>query len=211
MLYCYPERITDELIDVMASEDKIVKYMDLPLQHCNKDILKKMNRKGSTVELTALIGKLRSAIPDITLRTTFIAGFPGETDEQFQELAQFAKDIKFQRLGCFAYSQAENTAAAKLPNQIDEDTKNRRAEIIMEQQQFIMEEYAESLIGKEVEVLVEGFDKYAECFYGRTKGDCPEVDGNVFFTATNIKPQPGNFVKVRINDFIGIDPVGEMV
>ena len=211
VLYCYPERITDELIDVMASEDKIVKYMDLPLQHCNKDILKKMNRKGSTEELTALIGKLRSAIPDITLRTTFIAGFPGETDEQFQELAQFAKDIKFQRLGCFAYSQEENTAAAKLPNQIDEDTKNRRAEIIMEQQQFIMEEYAESLIGKEVEVLVEGFDKYAECFYGRTKGDCPEVDGNVFFTATNIKPQPGNFVKVRINDFIGIDPVGEMV
>lgn len=211
VLYCYPERITDELIEVMASEDKIVKYMDLPLQHCNKDILKKMNRKGSTEELTALIGKLRSAIPDITLRTTFIAGFPGETDEQFQELAQFAKDIKFQRLGCFAYSQEENTAAAKLPNQIDEDTKNRRAEIIMEQQQFIMEEYAESLIGKEVEVLVEGFDKYAECFYGRTKGDCPEVDGNVFFTATNIKPQPGNFVKVRINDFIGIDPVGEMV
>ena len=211
VLYCYPERITDELIEVMASEDKIVKYMDLPLQHCNKDILKKMNRKGSTEELTALIGKLRSAIPDITLRTTFIAGFPGETEEQFQELAQFAKDIKFQRLGCFAYSQEENTAAAKLPNQIDEDTKNRRAEIIMEQQQFIMEEYAESLIGKEVEVLVEGFDKYAECFYGRTKGDCPEVDGNVFFTATNIKPQPGNFVKVRINDFIGIDPVGEMV
>lgn len=211
VLYCYPERITDELIDVIAREDKILKYIDLPLQHCNKNILKLMNRKGSTEELTQLINKLRAAIPDITLRTTFITGFPGESEEEFQELAQFAKDIKFQRLGCFAYSQEENTAAAKLPNQIDEDVKNRRAEIIMEQQQLIMEEYAEAMIGKEVEVLVEGFDKYAECFYGRTKGDCPEVDGNIFFSAKGVKPQPGNFVKVRINDFIGIDPVGEMV
>ncbi len=211
VLYCYPERITDELIEVIANEDKIVKYIDLPLQHCNKDILKLMNRKGSLEELTSLLNKIREKIPGVVLRSTFITGFPSETDEQFQELAQFAKDMKFQRLGCFPYSQEENTPAAKLPNQIDEDIKNRRAEIIMEQQQRIMEEYAESLIGKEVSVLVEGFDKYAECFFGRTKGDCPEVDGNVFFTTEGIKPQEGNFVKVRITDYIGIDPVGEML
>ena len=211
VLYCYPERITDELIEVMAQEDKIVKYIDLPLQHCNEKVLKTMNRKGSKEYLTNLISKLRTAIPDITLRSTFIAGFPGETDEQFEELAKFAKEVKFQRLGCFAYSQEDNTPAAKLPNQIDDEIKNYRAEIIMEQQQLIMEEYAENMIGTEVEVLVEGFDKYAECYFGRTKGDAPEVDGNVFFTASAIKPQVGNFVKVRITDFIGIDPVGEMV
>lgn len=211
VLYCYPERITDELIEVMATEEKILKYIDLPLQHCNEKVLKTMNRKGSTEKLKKLINKLRTAIPDITLRSTFIAGFPGETEEQFEELAQFAKEMKFQRLGCFAYSQEDNTPAAKLPEQLDEDVKNHRAEIIMEQQQLIMEEYAENMIGKEVEVLVEGFDKYAECYYGRTAGDSPEVDGSIFFTANIIKPQAGNFVKVRITDFIGIDPVGEMV
>lgn len=211
VLYCYPERITDELIKVMATEEKIVKYIDLPLQHCNKNVLKTMNRKGDLESLTSLINKLRNAIPDITLRTTFIAGFPGETQEQFEELAQFAKDVKFQRLGCFAYSQEDNTPAAKLPDQLDEETKNHRAEIIMEQQQYIMEEYAENMIGKEVEVVVEGFDKYAECYFGRTQGDAPEVDGSIFFTASSIKPQEGNFVKVKITDFIGIDPVGEMV
>lgn len=211
VLYCYPERITDELIEAIANEEKIVKYIDLPLQHCNKDVLKRMNRKGSNEELRALLEKIRKAMPDVTLRSTFITGFPGETEDQFEELAQFAKDMKFQRLGCFAYSQEDNTPAARLPQQLDEDVKNRRAEIIMEQQQIIMEEYAERLIDKEVEVVVEGFDKYAECYFGRSAGDCPEVDGNIFFTAKNIKPQEGSFVKVRINDYIGIDPVGEMV
>lgn len=211
VLYCYPERITDELIDTIAEEDKIVKYLDLPLQHCNKDVLKRMNRKGDVEYLTSLINKLRQRIPGLTLRSTFIAGFPGESEEQFEELAQFAKDMKFQRLGCFPYSQEEDTPAAKLPDQIDEDTKLRRAEIIMEQQQMIMEEYAESMINTEVEVVCEGFDKIAGCYFGRTKGDCPEVDGNIFFTASAVKPQPGNFVKVKITDYIGIDPVGEMI
>jgi ribosomal protein S12 methylthiotransferase len=211
VLYCYPERITDELIDTIAEEDKIVKYLDLPLQHCNKDVLKRMNRKGDVEYLTSLINKLRQRITGLTLRSTFIAGFPGESEEQFEELAQFAKDMKFQRLGCFPYSQEEDTPAAKLPDQIDEDTKLRRAEIIMEQQQMIMDEYAESMINTEVEVVCEGFDKIAGCYFGRTKGDCPEVDGNIFFTASSVKPQPGNFVKVKITDYIGIDPVGEMI
>ena len=211
VLYCYPERLTDELIDTIADEDKIVKYLDLPLQHCDGAVLKRMNRKGDYESLRALINKLRERIPGIVLRSTFIAGFPGESEEQFEALAQFAKEMRFQRLGCFPYSQEEDTPAAKLPDQIDEDTKQRRAEIIMEQQQLIMEEYAEALIGSEVEVLCEGFDKIAGCFFGRTKGDSPEVDGSIFFTADGIKPTAGSFVKVRVTDYIGIDPVGEMI
>ncbi len=211
VLYCYPERLTDELINTIASEDKIVKYLDLPLQHCNKELLKRMNRKGSYEELKALIEKLRAKIPNLTLRSTFITGFPGETEEQFEELSRFVDEIKFQRMGCFPYSQEEDTPAAKLPGQIDEDVKQKRAEIIMEQQQLIMEQYAEEMIGKEVEAVVEGFDKYAECYFGRTAGDCPEVDGNIFFTCPGVKPAEGSFVKVRITDSLGIDPVGEMI
>lgn len=210
VLYCYPERITDELIDTIAREDKIVKYLDLPLQHCDKDILKVMNRKGSYEELTALIKKLRERIPNITLRSTFITGFPGESGKQFELLSRFVDEVKFNRMGCFPYSQEENTPAAKLKNQIDEDIKQKRAEIIFEQQQAIMEEYAEKSVGKEVEVLVEGFDRYAECYFGRTQGDCPEVDGNIFFTA-DVKPAVGSFVNVKITDWLGIDPVGEMI
>ncbi|MBQ5398709.1 MAG: 30S ribosomal protein S12 methylthiotransferase RimO [Ruminococcus sp.] len=211
VLYCYPERITDELIDTIAEEDKIVKYLDLPLQHCDKEVLKRMNRKGDREYLTNLINKLRERIPEITLRSTFIAGFPGESEEQFEELAEFADEMKFQRLGCFPYSQEEDTPAARMKEQLDEDTKQRRAEIIMERQQLIMEEYAENQIGKELEVLCEGFDKIAGCFFGRTQGDCPEVDGSIFFTADAVKPQAGSFVKVRITDRVGIDPVGEMI
>ncbi|MBQ5347743.1 MAG: 30S ribosomal protein S12 methylthiotransferase RimO [Ruminococcus sp.] len=210
VLYCYPERITDELIDTIAREDKIVKYLDLPLQHCDKDILKVMNRKGSYEELTALIKKLRERIPNITLRSTFITGFPGESEKQFELLSRFVDEVKFNRMGCFPYSQEENTPAAKLKNQIDEDIKQKRAEIIFEQQQAIMEEYAEKSVGKEVEVLVEGFDRYAECYFGRTQGDCPEVDGNIFFTA-DVKPAVGSFVNVKITDWLGIDSVGEMI
>lgn len=210
VLYCYPERITDELIDVIASEDKIVKYLDLPLQHCNKDLLKLMNRKGSYEELSALIKKLRERIPGVTLRSTFITGFPGESEEQFNELSEFVEEIRFNKMGCFAYSKEEGTPAEKLPNQIDEEVKEKRAEIIFEQQQAIMEEYAEKSIGSEVEVLVEGFDRYAECYFGRTQGDCPDVDGNIFFTADK-KPETGSFVKVKITDYLGIDPVGEMI
>ena len=211
VLYCYPERITDELIETIANEDKIVKYLDLPLQHCNKDLLKVMNRKGSYEELSALIKKLRDRIPNLTLRSTFITGFPGETEEQFEELSKFVDEIKFNRMGCFPYSQEEDTPAAKLPNQIDEDIKQKRAEIIFEQQQVIMEKYAEESIGQQVEVLVEGFDRYAECYFGRTAGDCPEVDGNIFFTTGGIKPATGSFVQVKITDYLGIDPVGEMI
>lgn len=210
VLYCYPDRITDELIDTIAQEDKIVKYIDLPLQHCNGEVLKNMNRRGNLESLTNLINKIRNKIPNVVLRTTFITGFPGETEEQFEELAQFAADMRFERLGCFAYSSEEDTKAALMPCQIDDETKQKRADIIMEHQQGVMADFCEALIDREIEVVVEGFDKFAECYYGRSYADAPEVDGCVFFTCNGEKPKAGDFVKVRITDFMGCDPVGEV-
>lgn len=210
VLYCYPDGINEDLIDTFATEDKLLKYIDLPLQHCDKDVLKRMNRKGSREELTELIARLRKRVPGIVLRTTFITGFPGETEEQFTELAEFANEIKFERMGCFPYSQEEDTPAADFEDQIDEDIKNHRAEILMEQQQIIMEKYNEKLIGKTIDVIVEGFDRYAECFFGRSKADSPDVDGKVFFTCSDKKPHEGDIVKVTVNDFLECDPIGEM-
>lgn len=211
VLYCYPDRVTDELIDVIAEEDKIVKYIDIPLQHCNGEVLKNMNRRGNRESLTALLNKIKLKIPNVIFRSTFITGFPGETEEQFEELADFAAEIKFQRLGCFPYSKEEDTKASLLENQIDDDIKQKRADIIMEHQQSVMAQYCESLVGSEVEVLVEGYDKLAECFFGRTYADAPEVDGCVFFTCNGEKPKTGDFVKVKITYYMGCDPVGERV
>lgn len=211
VLYCYPDRVTDELIDVIAGEDKIVKYIDIPLQHCNGEVLKNMNRRGNRESLTAMLNKIKAKIPNVIFRSTFITGFPGETEEQFEELADFAAEIKFQRLGCFPYSKEEDTKASLMENQIDDDIKQKRADIIMEHQQSVMAEYCESLIGSEVEVLVEGYDKLAECFFGRTYADAPEVDGCVFFTCDGEKPKAGDFVKVKVTDYMGCDPVGERV
>lgn len=210
VLYCYPDSITDGLLDVMAREDKIVKYIDLPLQHCNGEVLKRMNRRGDRASLSALLQKIKAKMPDVIFRSTFITGFPGETEEQFEELAEFAKDVRFQRLGCFVYSQEEDTPAALLPNQLDEETKQRRADIIMDQQQRIMAEYCESLDGCQIEVLVEGYDRLSECWFGRSYADAPEVDGCVFFTA-NKRPTVGDFVTVTVTDYIGCDLVGEAV
>ena len=210
VLYCYPDSITDELIDVMAREEKIVNYIDLPLQHCNSEILRKMHRRGDRASLTALLNKMREKIPNVIFRSTFITGFPGETEEQFEELAEFAKEMNFQRLGCFAYSQEEDTPAAKMPDQLDDDVKQQRADIIMEHQQQVMAEYCESLLDTDIEVLVEGFDRLAECWYGRTYADAPEVDGCVFFTSPQ-KPQIGSFVTVHITDYLGCDPYGEII
>ena len=211
LLYCYPDRVTDELIDVIAREDKIVKYIDIPLQHCNGEVLKRMNRRGNRESLTALLNKIKDRIPNVIFRSTFITGFPGETEEQFEELAEFAKDIRFQRLGCFPYSREEDTKAADYPDQLDDEIKQKRADIIMEHQQGVMADYCESLIGTEVEVLVEGWDRIAECWFGRTYADAPEVDGCVFFTSDGQKPVIGDFVTVKVEDCMGIDPVGVMV
>ncbi|MBR1483004.1 MAG: 30S ribosomal protein S12 methylthiotransferase RimO [Ruminococcus sp.] len=211
VLYCYPDRVTDELIDTIASEEKIVKYIDLPLQHCNGEVLRRMNRRGDRASLTALLKKIRKRIPNVTLRTTFITGFPGETEEQFEELAAFADEIRFERMGCFAYSQEEDTPAAEFPDQLDEETKQNRADIMMEQQQTVMAENCEKLIGTEIEVLCEGYDRLAACFFGRSAADAPEVDGCVFFTCGKRKPAAGEFVMVKVEDYLGCDPVGTMI
>ena len=208
VLYCYPERITDELIDVFAKEDKILKYIDIPMQHCNGRILKLMNRRGDRESLSALVKKLRERIKGVTLRTTVMTGFPSETKEEFEELSEFVKEMKFERLGCFAYSAEEDTPAAAFKDQIDEATKKHRQEIIMEQQQIIMADHAKTMIGKKINVLCEGFDRYAECFFGRSSADAPEVDGKVFFVAKEEKPKIGDIVRVDITDTLDCDIMG---
>ena len=208
VLYCYPDAITDELLDVMAQEEKILPYIDLPLQHASGKVLRAMNRRGDRESLTVLLQKIRKKIPGVILRTTLITGFPGETEEDFTELAECVKEIRFDRLGCFAYSQEEGTPAAELPDQIDEDVKEHRAEVIMELQTRIMEENGEKYVGKTVEVLTEGFDRYAECWFGRSKMDAPDIDGKVFFSAEK-KPVLGTFVDVLVEDCIDCDLFGK--
>lgn len=209
-LYSYPERITDELIDVIANEPKCVKYLDIPIQHCDGEILRMMNRVGDDKSLRELVLKLRARIPGIILRTTLIAGFPGETEEQFEALCQFVKDIKFDRLGCFAYSAEEGTPAADFPDWVDEEIKQRRADIIMETQMLINDEICEAMPGRTLEVVVEGFDRYAECFFGRSQSEAPEIDGKIFFTS----PRPlaiGEYVKVEIDSVMDYDLIGFVV
>ncbi len=208
VLYCYPERMTDELIDVFAKEDKILKYIDIPMQHCNARVLKLMNRKGDRASLAALVRKLRERVRGIVLRTTMMTGFPSETKEEFEELADFVKEMQFERLGCFAYSAEENTPAAKMSGQLDEDTKKHRQELIMEQQQNVMAAYAARQVGKTLPVLCEGFDRYAECFFGRSYADAPEVDGKVFFVTEGEKPKIGDIVSVEITDTMDCDLMG---
>lgn len=209
VLYCYPDRMTDELIDTIASEPKVLKYIDLPLQHASGKLLKRMNRHGDREVLTELINKLRTKIPNLTIRTTFITGFPGETEEDFTELSEFVRDMRFDRMGCFAYSPEEDTPAAEFPDQIDDEVKKHRRDIIMEQQSEIMAEKCESMIGKTIRVLFEGFDRYAECYYGRSSADAPEVDGKVFFTVEGKKPAVGDIIDVEITDYIDVDLIGE--
>ena len=209
-LYTYPERITDDLLELISKEKKLCKYLDMPIQHVNGEILKKMNRKGDENSLRALIERIRSKVPDITLRTTLITGFPGETEEQFTQLAQFVKDIKFDRLGCFPYSAEENTVAANMPEQIEEQIKVDRMEIIMETQLAVNNEKNNEKIGKTFEVLIEGYDDYIRCYYGRSYADAPEIDGKIFF----ISGRPlkiGDYEKVKINDTVEYDLLGELI
>lgn len=207
-LYTYPERITDRLLDTIAAEKKLLPYLDIPLQHADGSILKRMNRRGDRDSLTALIGKIRAKLPGVTLRTTFITGFPGETEEQFCTLHEFIKEIRFDRLGCFTYSPEEDTAAALFQNQIDEQVKTDRMELIMEDQMIIAAEKNSEKIGSIVEVLIEGWDDYIKCYFGRSAADAPEVDGKVFFTS-DIPLVIGDYVFVRVNDCLEYDLLGE--
>lgn len=210
LLYCYPERITDELIDCIKRQDKIVKYLDIPLQHCDGEILKRMNRKGDEKSLRELIAKLRREIPGITLRTTFITGFPGETEEQFNRLGEFAQDMSFDRMGCFAYSEEENTPAAKFPDQVDEEEREHRKEILEEQQDARVAETFDAMIGDVAEVVVEGYDRYIELFFGRSAAYAPEIDGMIYFTSP-VRLTVGEFVKVRFTRVAENNLIGELV
>lgn len=210
VLYCYPERITDELMDTIANEGKIVKYLDIPIQHCNGEVLERMNRWGDEAQLTALFEKIRAKVPGIILRTTLITGFPGETEEQFTELAEFVQKIRFDRLGCFAYSREDGTKAYDFPNQVDEEISAHRADIIMEQQMLISAQNNEKLLGTKTCAVVEGFDRFGECYFGRTEADAPDIDGKLFFSSE--KPlNVGDYVNVEITDTLDYDLIGEVV
>lgn len=210
LLYCYPDKITDELLEVMASEPKVAKYLDIPVQHCNKEVLESMNRGMSKEELLSLVKRVRWAVSNVTLRTTLIVGFPGETEEQFEELCDFVEEASFDRLGCFAYSAEEGTKAAEMDNQIDEEIKKEREEIIMSQQAVIMARHNDEKVGSDISVLVEGFDKFGECWFGRSEADAPDIDGKVFFTST-ASHEMGDFVKVRVTEIMDYDLVGEEI
>ncbi|MDE5558904.1 MAG: 30S ribosomal protein S12 methylthiotransferase RimO [Ruminococcus sp.] len=209
-LYCYPERITDELLETIASEEKLVKYLEIPIQHCNGEILDRMNRWGDRESLENLFTHIREKIPNVILRTTLIIGFPSETDEQFTELSEFVQKVRFDRLGCFAYSQEEGTKASEFDNQIDDEIKNHRADIIMEQQMMISAANNEKLMGKVFETVIEGFDRLAECWFGRTAMDAPDIDGKIFFTSEN-PLAVGEYVKVKITDTLDYDLIGEVI
>lgn len=210
VLYCYPERISDELIAVMAREEKIVKYIDMPIQHCSDAILKRMNRRSSKAQILEVIAKMREKMPDIVIRTTLITGFPGETQAQFEELAEFVQSVKFDRLGCFAYSQEDGTKAAEFPDQVDEEERAHRADIIMEQQMELSAAANAAQLGTVKTAVVEGFDKWAECYFGRTAQDAPDIDGKVFFSSE--KPlKIGDFVEIRITDTLDYDLLGEVI
>lgn len=206
--YCYPELVTDELIDTVASEPKICNYMDIPIQHCNDEILKKMGRRTNKAQIVSVIEKLRKKIPDVVIRTSLIAGFPGESEEQLDELEQFIRDMKFDRLGVFAYSQEEGTPAAALDGQLDEQTKTDRQEQLMFAQLDVSEELCQNKTGTVQRVLTEGYDSFVKMYYGRTYADSVEVDGKVFFTAAQ-PPEIGGFADVLINDSDEYDLFGE--
>lgn len=210
VLYCYPERITDELIEVFKNNEKLLNYFDIPIQHADERILKLMNRKGSFDSLLSLVKKLRNELDDAVIRTTLITGFPGETEDSFEILSDFVDKARFDRLGCFNYSQEEGTAAARLPDQLDEETKQHRNEIIMEQQFRIVEEKNEKLVGKVLKTVVEGYDPYTDTYFGRTWRDAPEIDSVINFTCP-YEINEGDMVDVEVMGTNEYDLIGEIV
>ena len=196
--YLYPDEITDELIDVIANEPKIVKYIDLPIQHISTKVLKSMHRRGTGEEIRELFHKLRARIPGLVLRTSLIAGFPGETDEDFEELCEFLLEEKIERAGVFPYSPEPGSAAASYPDQVDEDVKRRRVELITDIQMRIVDEFCEGQVGRTLTVLCEGYDDETELFFGRSEYDSPGIDGIVHFEGEEGGVRPGDFYRVKI-------------
>ena len=207
--YCYPEEITDELIQTIREEEKICHYLDIPIQHASDRILKRMNRRTNQAELREMIGKLRREIPDIALRTTLISGFPGETQEDHEELCRFVDEMEFERLGVFAYSLEEDTPAASFPDQVPQEVKEERRDEIMELQQEIAFEACEAMVGRELEVLIEGKVADENAYVGRTYMDAPGVDGMIFVN-TGLELMTGDFVRVRVTGALEYDLIGEV-
>ncbi len=210
LLYCYPEEVDDELIRVIKEEEKICHYLDLPIQHANDEILKKMGRKTNRAELTSLIEKLRARIPDICLRTTLITGFPGETEAQHEELLDFVEEMKFDRLGVFPYSREEGTPAAVMPDQIPEEVKQERYDELMSLQQEIAFDAAAQMPGRELDVLIEGKVADEDAYVGRTYRDAPDVDGLIFIE-TDEELMTGDFVRARVTGAREYDLIGELI
>ncbi|MBQ1314260.1 MAG: 30S ribosomal protein S12 methylthiotransferase RimO [Clostridia bacterium] len=207
-LYCYPERIGDELLDVMATNPKVCHYLDIPLQHADKSVLRGMHRPGDRETFENLIKKIREKVPDMVIRTTVMTGFPGETDEQFEELAEFVKAMKFDNLGCFAFSPEEGTVAAEREDQIDEEVKVHRQDLIMQLQHDIVLENNKKFLGKTLKVLVDGYNSYDDTYVGRFYGQVPDIDGTVLFTSPR-ELTPGEFVDVTVLGFDEYDLTGK--
>lgn len=210
VLYCYPQRVTDRLLDVMNSSEKLVGYMDIPVQHASGKVLREMNRSGDRWSLEALMEHIRRRVSDVVLRTTLITGFPGETEEDFEELCGFVRTVKFDRLGCFSYSQEEDTPAGAREDQVEESVRLRRRDIVMEMQMEIAEKAGERRVGSMLEVLCEGFDREIGCWYGRSYMDAPDIDTRVYFTTTTAV-RPGEYVWVEVARTMGYDLVGRRI
>ena len=208
LLYCYPDKITDELVEEFRTNDRLLKYIDLPIQHIDDRILKRMNRHGGRAVIEDAIARLRKAVPSIAIRTTAIVGFAGEGEEEFATLCRFVKKTRFTHFGAFPYSQEEGTPAAAFEDQIDEQTKLDRYDIIMQTQNAVVEENNRQAIGKRETVLVEGYDPAAEAYYGRTAADAPDIDRKIYFTADK-KLAEGCFVPVRITEAVDYDLFGK--
>ena len=213
VLYCYPDKITDALVDEFARNDKVVKYIDIPVQHISDTVLRRMNRHGDGALIRSVLRKLRERVPGIVIRSTAIVGFPGETEEEFTQLCEFVKEARFEHFGAFPYSREEDTPAYDMPDQIDEQVKQDRYDIIMKEQMHIVSEKNEKFVGKKIKVLCEAYDQVAEVYYGRGQGDAPDIDTKVFFTnpvgAKRIKP--GEFVTVMIESTLDYDLHGKAV
>ena len=207
--YLYPDHFDDELVEVIASQPRIVKYLDIPLQHCSDHLLRSMNRWGTEDGLVTLLKKLRERIPGLVLRTSLICGLPGETEEDFEALCRFVTETGIERAGVFQYSREEGTRAAEMPDQVPEETARQRVERLVELQSAVLDRYNESRLGTVMEVLCEGFDAQMGCYAGRTYADSVEVDGRVFFTAAGVVPA-GEFVSVRITGAEDGDLIGEI-
>ena len=207
LLYCYPDKITDELIAELRDNPRLVKYMDIPIQHIADPVLTRMNRHGGAALIKETVKKLRDEVKGITLRTTAMVGFPGETEEDFRELCEYVKEAKFDRFGAFTYSKEEGTSAALLDGEIDEQVKQDRYDILMQTQLTVSEELNRKKVGKTLTVLCDGFDTVAEVYFGRSAQDAPDVDGKVYFSSVR-KIKPGEFVKVKIDEALDYDLVG---